>query len=250
MEFAKLPQHVAFIMDGNGRWATGRGLLRMEGHRRGVETVRKMVEEGIRLGIPHMTFYAFSTENWQRPQEEVSGLMGLLREYFRAKLDELVEKGIKVRFIGNRLPGGRLAQDILDLMGEVEDKTAHNNKITATFAVNYSGRDELLRAVAYFGEDVQAGEQFPWAVDEKTFKKYLDTAEMPDPDLVIRTSGEERISNFMLWQMAYSELIFHESAWPAYSVEDFHQCLSAYVERDRRFGRVKQKNSPQDIDDV
>lgn len=224
--------------------------MRMEGHRRGVATVRKMVEEGIRLEIPYMTFYAFSTENWQRPHEEVSGLMNLLREYFRTKVGELVEKGVKVRFIGNRLPGGKLAQDVLDIMGEVEDKTAHNSTITATFAVNYSGRDELLRAIAYFGEDVQGGEQFPWALNEETFKKYLDTAEMPDPDLIIRTSGEERISNFMLWQMAYAELVFHESAWPDFSINDFHQCLSDYVGRDRRFGKLNQKSSPQDIDEA
>ncbi|MFZ2619416.1 MAG: isoprenyl transferase [Alphaproteobacteria bacterium] len=247
MEFAKLPQHVAFIMDGNGRWAQRIGLLRLEGHRRGIKTVENMAEEAKRLGIPYVTFYAFSTENWQRPFEEVSGLMNLLREFFTQRLAEIAAKNIRIRFIGDRRPEGKLPADVLAIMGEAEEKTAHNTGVTLIFAINYSGRDELKRAMGYFAEDVQAGVKTPWSLDEEGLAKYLDTATFPDPDLLIRTSGEERISNFLLWQLAYTELVFHETPWPDFTVADFHDCLSEYVSRDRRFGKVAAPSKPDDI---
>ena len=240
----KNPNHIAFIMDGNGRWATSLGLVRLEGHKKGVETVKAMVEEGLKLGISCMSFYVFSTENWQRPAEEVKGLFNIMRKHFREILPDFHKEGVKVRFIGNRETGGSdedsptLAKDIVELMDEVEERTAFNNKMIVQFAINYSGRDDLLRVCKKIAGEVESGKRSVESIKEDTLAARLDTAGIPDPDLVIRTSGEQRISNFMLWQLAYAEFIFHEKRWPDFKAEDLAQCLTEYCGRERRFGKV------------
>ncbi|HEX2858891.1 MAG TPA: polyprenyl diphosphate synthase [Alphaproteobacteria bacterium] len=224
----KLPQHVAFIMDGNGRWAQARGENRLKGHGEGVETLRRVIEELIEVGVPNATFYAFSTENWGRPSLEVKGLFNLMRLYFRKELASIIKKGMRVRFIGDR-SDARLDADIRSLMEEVEAKTAHNTKITTVFAINYGGRDEILRTAQKLAEQGKA----PTA---ENFAAALDTAGLPDPDLIIRTSGEQRISGFLLWQAAYAELYFSEVAWPDFGPTHLHAALSSFVLRERRFG--------------
>lgn len=226
-----LPTHVAFIMDGNGRWAQKRGFARLKGHAQGIETVRTVSEELVSHGIPYATFYAFSTENWKRPWDEVSGLFTLMRSYFVNELESIISKGIRIRFIGDRTPTSKLPEDILKLMTEVEAKTAHNSKLTTVFAVNYSGRDEILRAtrqLASSGKEVTA----------ESFAAALDTDGLPEPDLIIRTSGEQRISNFLLWQLAYAELYFSDVSWPDFGATHLQAALSSYVTRQRRFGAV------------
>lgn len=231
-----LPTHVAFIMDGNGRWAQKRGLARLKGHAAGIETVRTTCEELTKLGVQYATFYTFSTENWKRPWEEVSGLFTLMRSYFTSELNTIIEKGLRIRFIGDRGEGTKLPADILKLMDEVEAKTAHNSKLHATFAINYSGRDELLRAaqkLADVGTPITA----------ESFDTALDTHGLPDPDFVIRTSGEQRISNFLLWQIAYSELYFCDAAWPDFTATHLQAAMSSYITRQRRFGALPQAES-------
>lgn len=231
------PQHIAFIMDGNGRWAKSRGLPRLEGHRRGMEAVRTMCGEALKLEIPYLTFYAFSTENWQRPMEEVSGLFELMYQYFKREMDKLNARGIRVRFIGDRSENGKLPEKIRKLMVNVEEKTAKNANLTATFAVNYSGQDELVRATRKI---LQAGID-PAQLDRQRLEKELDTAGIPAPDLLIRTSGEQRLSNFMLWQLAYSEFYFTETHWPAFGEAELQAALTAYASRNRRFGGLESK---------
>lgn len=231
-----LPTHVAFIMDGNGRWATKRGLARLKGHAAGIETVRNVCEELTSLGIEYVTFYTFSTENWKRPWEEVSGLFGLMRTYFNSELNTIIEKGLRIRFIGDRSAGTKLPADILRLMDDVEAKTAHNTKLHATFAVNYSGRDELLRAARQLAQD-------GIEINADTFESALDTHGLPDPDFVIRTSGEQRISNFLLWQIAYAELYFSDVAWPDFNATHLQAALSSFVTRQRRFGALPQTSA-------
>jgi undecaprenyl diphosphate synthase len=229
------PQHIAFIMDGNGRWAKSRGLPRLEGHRRGVETVRTMCGEALKLGIPYLTFYAFSTENWQRPMEEVSGLFELMYQYFKREMDKLNAKGIRVQFIGDHSAAGKLPEKIRNLIQDVEDKTAKNTNLTAVFAVNYSGQDELVRATrCMLAAGLKAQE-----VDSTVMESYLDTRGIPVPDLLIRTSGEQRLSNFMLWQLAYSEFYFTEIHWPAFDEAVLQTALTAYASRNRRFGGLE-----------
>jgi undecaprenyl diphosphate synthase len=226
-----LPQHIAFIMDGNGRWAQRRGLGRLLGHKKGIDTVRTVCEECQHLGVPFVTFYAFSTENWKRPLEEVSGLFDLMRAYFKKELADIIRKGMRVRFIGDRSPTSQLPPDILDIMADVESQTAHNTKLTAVFAINYSGRDELIRAA-----QTLADEGTP--ITPETLSAALDTSGIPDPDLIIRTSGEQRISNFLLWQLAYAELYFSEVAWPDFTSTHLQAALSNFTNRQRRFGAV------------
>lgn len=226
-----LPQHIAFIMDGNGRWAQRRGLGRLLGHKQGIETVRRTCEECKNIGIPFVTFYAFSTENWKRPLEEVSGLFDLMRSFFRKELNDIIAKGMRIRFIGDRSPASQLPADILDIMDEVESKTAHNSELTAVFAINYSGRDELIRTVQKL---IAQGN----AITVQGVSDALDTGGIPDPDLVIRTSGEQRISNFMLWQLAYAELYFSEVSWPEFNSTHLQAALSNYTNRQRRFGAL------------
>ena len=218
-------------MDGNGRWATTRGLARLRGHAAGIETVRRVTEECQTLGVPVVTFYAFSTENWQRPREEVAGLFNLMRQYFQKELKEIITKGVRVRFIGDRSSTSRLPADILALMTEVEAKTAHNTKITTVFAVNYSGRDELVRAAQTLAEQGTA-------ITPESLNLALDTAELPAPDLIIRTGGDQRLSNFLLWQAAYAELYFSPVAWPDFGPTHLQAALASFAQRTRKFGAL------------
>lgn len=230
------PRHIAFIMDGNGRWATRRGLGRLSGHSAGVETVKIICKELMNLEIPYATFYAFSTENWKRSEAEVSGLFNLMRTFFKKEMAEVVEKGIRLRFIGDRSPTSRLDPGIIELMNDCEAKTAHNTKLTATFAINYGGHDELLRATRALAEQVAAGQLKPHEITEKVFENALDTAGLPMPDLLVRTSGEQRTSNFLPWQTAYAELYFTDTAWPDFEAQHLHAAIAAFSARQRRFG--------------
>ncbi|MCO4839993.1 polyprenyl diphosphate synthase [Ascidiaceihabitans sp.] len=230
------PRHVAIIMDGNGRWATQRGRPRLFGHHAGAKRVREIVESCPDVGVKYLTIFAFSTENWKRTQVEVAGLMGLFRRYIAKETRALAEFGARVRFIGDR---ERLDAKLVSLMNELEETTAENTKTNLTIALNYGARDEVARATKLLAEDVACGLLDPADVDEETLPKYLDTRVLPDPDLVIRTSGEARISNFLLWQSAYAEYEFIDTLWPDFSREEFASLCSSYGDRDRRFGGVK-----------
>jgi undecaprenyl diphosphate synthase len=226
---------VAIIMDGNGRWAARRGLPRLEGHRRGVDALRGVVEGCAEIGVQVLTLFAFSTENWRRPADEVHGLMMLMRRYLRRETAELAEKGVRVRFIGCR---DGLPADIVAMMASVEERTAHCGRITVVIAINYGGRAEIARAVRKLAEDAARGLVRPEAIDEAAIAARLDTAEYPDPDLVIRTSGEQRISNFLLWQSAYAEFVFAGELWPDFDRAALDRALGAFGVRERRFGAV------------
>tara|TARA_B110000971_G_scaffold119330_1_gene122165 strand:- start:723 stop:1466 length:744 start_codon:yes stop_codon:yes gene_type:complete len=230
------PRHVAIIMDGNGRWATQRGRPRLFGHHAGAKRVREIVESCPDVGVEYLTIFAFSTENWKRTQVEVAGLMDLFRRYIAKETRALAELGARVRFIGDR---ERLDAKLVKLMEELEKKTAGNSKVNLTIALNYGARDEVSRATKLLAEDVARGLLDPANVDEETLSRYLDTRVLPDPDLVIRTSGEARISNFLLWQSAYAEYEFIDTLWPDFSREEFASLCASYGERDRRFGGVK-----------
>ena len=230
------PRHVAIIMDGNGRWAQARGRPRLFGHHAGARRVREVVEACPHLGIKYLTVFAFSTENWKRTQVEVAGLMSLFRRYITKETRSLREFGARVRFIGDRV---RLDDKLIKLMNELEEATAHNDTVNLTIALNYGGRDEVARATQRLAQDVADGRLDPASVDEETLPKYLDTCVLPDPDLVIRTSGEARISNFLLWQSAYAEYEFIDTLWPDFTREEFGRLCAAYGGRDRRFGAVK-----------
>ena len=230
------PRHVAIIMDGNGRWATQRGRPRLFGHHAGAKRVREIVESCPDIGVEYLTIFAFSTENWKRTQVEVAGLMDLFRRYIAKETRALEELGARVRFIGDR---ERLDAKLVKLMEELEKATAGNSKVNLTIALNYGARDEVSRATKLLAEDVARGLLDPANVDEETLSSYLDTRVLPDPDLVIRTSGEARISNFLLWQSAYAEYEFIDTLWPDFSREEFASLCASYGERDRRFGGVK-----------
>lgn len=230
------PRHVAIIMDGNGRWATQRGRPRLFGHHAGAKRVREIVEACPDFGVKYLTIFAFSTENWKRTQVEVAGLMSLFRRYITKEMRHLRDQGVRVRFIGDRV---RLDAKLIKLMNELEDATAHNTKVHLTIAINYGGRDEVARATHRLAQDVASGRLDPDCVDEETLPKYLDTYVLPDPDLVIRTSGEARISNFLLWQSAYAEYEFIDTLWPDFSRAEFGALCASYGGRDRRFGGVK-----------
>ena len=230
------PRHVAIIMDGNGRWATQRGRPRLFGHHAGAKRVREIVESCPDVGVEYLTIFAFSTENWKRTQVEVAGLMSLFRRYIAKETRALTEFGARVRFIGDR---ERLDAKLVKLMEELEKATAGNSKVNLTIALNYGARDEVSRATKLLAEDVARGLLDPANVDEETLSRYLDTRVLPDPDLVIRTSGEARISNFLLWQSAYAEYEFIDTLWPDFSREEFASLCASYGERDRRFGGVK-----------
>ncbi|MCP5372879.1 MAG: isoprenyl transferase [Hyphomicrobiales bacterium] len=225
--------HVAIIMDGNGRWAQGRGLPRVAGHKRGAEAVRTAVNFAARNGIKYLTLYGFSSENWKRPEAEVNDLMGLLRFYLRSEIAELHEKGIRLRVIGDR---ARLADDIVSLIEQAEQRTAGNEILTLTLALSYGGRTEIAEAARRLAREVQAGTLDPDDIDEARFESRLFTADIPDPDLLIRTSGEQRISNFLLWQLAYAEFVFVETLWPDFSEEVFADALNEFNRRERRYG--------------
>ena len=230
------PRHVAVIMDGNGRWAASRGLPRLEGHRRGARTVRRIVEACPEIGVETLTLYAFSTENWRRPVEEVSGLMDLFRGYLARETDELCRNGVRVVFLGEPEP---LADDIRQMMREVERKTAEGRRLTVAMAINYGARAEIAGAARRLAAAVAAGELEADQIDEGAFDQALGHGVgLTDPDLVIRTSGEQRLSNFLLWQAAYSELMFVPEAWPDFNEQTLRQAAEAFARRDRRFGGV------------
>lgn len=229
------PLHVAIIMDGNGRWATARGKPRLFGHRVGGKRVREIVESCPDLGVKYLTVFAFSTENWKRTQAEVTGLMTLFKRYINSEAKSLVEHGIRVRFIGDRI---RLEPKLVEKMDELEKMTSGNDVVHLTIALNYGGRDEVARATKRLARDVKAGKLEPDAVDAETLASYLDTCVLPDPDLVIRTSGEARISNFLLWQSAYAEYEFVDTLWPDFSREIFAGILENFAKRERRYGAV------------
>jgi len=229
------PRHVAIIMDGNGRWATSKGWPRLLGHRKGAERVKEIVRAAPNLGVEYLTIYAFSTENWKRSTEEVLGLMGLFARYIQREAKALSAEGVRMRFIGDR---GRLDEKLQDLMAWIEEQTAGNTKLNLTVAINYGGRDELMRATRRIAERVASGELSPEDIDEDTIDIALDSVDLPDPDLVIRTSGETRVSNFLLWQAAYSEFEFTPVLWPDFTPEVLAEILSRFGDRDRRFGGV------------
>ncbi|WP_281261564.1 polyprenyl diphosphate synthase [Ascidiaceihabitans donghaensis] len=230
------PRHVAIIMDGNGRWATQRGRPRLFGHHAGAKRVREVVQSCPDVGVDYLTIFAFSTENWKRTQVEVAGLMSLFRRYITKEARALDQFGARVRFIGDRM---RLDAKLIKLMDDLEDMTSSNTAVNLTIALNYGGRDEVARATKRLARDVAQGRLSPDDVDEETLPKYLDTYVLPDPDLVIRTSGEARISNFLLWQSAYAEYEFIDTLWPDFTAEEFASLCASYGGRDRRFGAVK-----------
>ncbi|NHQ73075.1 isoprenyl transferase [Roseovarius gahaiensis] len=229
------PRHVAIIMDGNGRWAQSRGRPRLFGHHAGARRVREIVSACPDLGVDYLTIFAFSTENWKRTQTEVAGLMALFRRYILKEMQEFVKENVRVRFIGDR---ARLDKSLQSLMDEAEQMTQHCTRLHLTIAINYGGRDEVARATKRLAEDVAGGRLDPADVDQETLPRYLDTCLLPDPDLVIRTSGEARISNFLLWQSAYSEYEFIDTLWPDFTRDIFTDVLRSYGARDRRFGAV------------
>jgi len=228
-----IPRHVAVIMDGNGRWAERRGLDRVQGHRAGIEAVRATVRAAHELGVRFLTLYAFSTENWSRPKGEVDALMGLLEHYLDAEIEELDRNGIRLRAIGrlDRLP--ELARAKLD---EALDRTRDNGEMTVVFALSYGGRTEIVDAARKLARDVEQGKLDPEQIDEKTFSAYLYDPELPDPDLLIRTGGEARVSNFLLWQIAYAELHVTEVMWPDFRKSDLVEAIWDYQQRERRYG--------------
>lgn len=230
---SSLPEHVAIIMDGNGRWAKQRGLPRVMGHRRGVEAVRETVKAAGECGLKYLTLFAFSSENWRRPEAEVSDLLGLLKAFIRRDLAELHRENVRVRVIGDRKG---LKDDIKSLLNEAEQTTRDNSGLTLVIAFNYGSRDEIARAAASLARDVLEGRLDALAITPDAITSRLDTAGIPDPDLIIRTSGEERLSNFLLWQAAYSEFLFIPDFWPDFDRQLFFSAIDQYMARDRRFG--------------
>jgi undecaprenyl diphosphate synthase len=230
------PAHIAIIMDGNGRWAKARGLPRTAGHKRGAESVRRTVEAAREMGVSYLTLYGFSSENWKRPAGEVSDLMGLLRLYLRSEIAALHKNGIRLRVIGDR---NRLGTDIVRLIEDAEAKTADNIALTLVLALSYGGRQEIVEAARRIAHDVAAGRLAPDAIDDGVMAANLFTAGIPDPDLIIRTSGEKRISNFLLWQGAYAELVFIETLWPEFGRAELESAIRDYHGRDRRYGATK-----------
>ncbi|MBL9035298.1 MAG: isoprenyl transferase [Rhodospirillaceae bacterium] len=227
------PRHVAIIMDGNGRWAQAKGLPRTIGHREGAEALRRAVRAAADLGIEYLTVFGFSSENWKRPAAEITDLMGLLRLYLRREIDEIDRNGVRLRVIGDR---DRLSPDINKLIDTAEARTAANRRLCLTVALSYGGRAEIVRAAQKLAQKVAAGEIAADSIDEDAFQRCLFTADIPDPDLVVRTSGEKRISNFLLWQCAYAEYVFMDKLWPDFSGEDLKSALAEFASRKRRYG--------------
>ena len=227
------PAHVAIIMDGNGRWARARGLPRTVGHHRGADAVRRVVEASVELGIGHLTLFGFSSENWGRPQDEVSELMGLLRKYLRSEVAELHQNGVRIRVIGER---AKLKADIVELIVNAEQLTRDNDTLHLTVALSYGARQEITAAARQLAEEIQSGGLSLDNLDEDALAARLSTSGLPDPDLVIRTSGEKRISNFLLWQAAYAELVFVETLWPDFTRDHLESAIGEYQRRERRYG--------------
>jgi undecaprenyl diphosphate synthase len=233
-------RHVAIIMDGNGRWAAERGLPRAEGHRQGVESVRRTVEAVIELGISHLTLFSFSSENWTRPKQEINDLFGLLRRFIRRDLADLHKNGVKIRVIGTR---SGLDGDLLRMIDDAVELTKDNTALNLTIAFNYGARDEIARAARRIAEDVAGGALAAADVTAERFGSYLDTANLPDPDLLIRTSGELRLSNFLLWQLAYAEFVFVDIYWPDFNRDTLEAALAEYQRRSRRFGGTSARST-------
>ncbi|HKK29884.1 MAG TPA: isoprenyl transferase [Alphaproteobacteria bacterium] len=233
IERPTIPRHVAIIMDGNGRWAAKRGLPRAAGHRRGAQAAKETVHAALALGIEYLTLYSFSSENWKRSTEEVSDLMGLLRFTMRREEKDLAERGMRLRVIGDR---GPLPSDVKAAIDSFEEKTAANTAMTVVIALSYGSRTEIAQAARFIAEKAARGEIDPGTVDEAMLARHLYTRDIPDPDLLIRTSGEQRVSNFLLWQIAYSELVFTDCFWPDFDREALESAIAEYNRRDRRFG--------------
>ena len=230
-----VPTHVAIIMDGNGRWARARGLPRVEGHRRGAEAARAVIKSAAKAGVNYLTLFGFSSENWKRPEGEVSDLMGLLRLYLRKELASLHKQGVKFRVIGER---ARLPEDLQDMIRAAEKRTAANTGLNLVLALSYGGRAEIATTARALAQKVRDGELNPADIDEDLFASHLETADIPEPDLLIRTSGEQRVSNFLLWQCAYTEFVFTETLWPDFGAEAFEAAIADFGSRERRFGAV------------
>ena len=228
-------QHIAIIMDGNGRWAKKRGLPRSVGHKKGAEVVKEITRATGELGVKYITLYAFSTENWQRDPEEVATLMGLLRDYLKSDLKEIQENGVRIIFIGERQ---MLDADIVEQMAKIEAETAHNDKMTLCIAISYGARQEIVNAARKIAVLARRGDILPEDVDIKMFSDMLYTKDVPDPDLVIRTSGEQRISNYLLWQIAYAEFFFTPTLWPDFGKEELERIINDFNTRERRYGKV------------
>ena len=233
-----IPQHVAIILDGNGRWAKAKGMPRNYGHAQGSKNVEKICEEAWRMGIKYLTVYAFSTENWNRPKEEVNALMKLLRNYMKTCLKTAAKNDMKVRVIGDIT---KLDEDIQKRILELEEATKNNGGLNFQIAINYGSRDEITRAVRTLAEDVKEGKLMPEEENEACIERYLDTHDIPDPDLLIRTSGEQRLSNYLLWQLAYTEFYFTDVPWPDFSKQELEKAIEQYNRRDRRYGGVKEE---------
>jgi undecaprenyl diphosphate synthase len=237
-DLAVIPRHVAIIMDGNGRWAKKRFLPRVEGHRNGAKSVRSTVEEARRLGVRYLTLFAFSTENWHRPSDEVGGLMQLFVRHLESELDVLLKNGVRLRAMGDieRLPEG-----VRELLRRNEEKTKDLVGMDLILAVSYGGRDEVVQAMKKIGRAIKAGEVDPESISEQLISSSLYLPDVPDPDLLIRTSNETRISNFLLWQLAYAEIVVTPVLWPDFTTDEFHRCLHVFAGRNRRFGRTQEQ---------
>ena len=235
-----VPQHVAIIRDGNGRWAKAKGMPRNYGHAQGSKNVERICEEAWRMGIKYLTVYAFSTENWNRPKSEVDALMTLLRNYMKTCLKTAKKNDMKIRVIGDIAP---LDDDIKKRILELEEASKDNGGLNFTIALNYGSRDEIVRAVRKVAQDCVDGKVDPEDIDEKLYSSYLDTWDIPDPDLLIRTSGEQRLSNYLLWQLAYSEFYFTDVPWPDFTKEELIRAIEQYNNRDRRFGGIKEEQN-------
>ena len=238
IDITKLPSHIAIIMDGNGRWARKHTLGRVSGHKKGAEAVRVTVKTCRELGIRYLTLYAFSSENWRRPRKEIEALMGLLKDYIRTEMEDMLENNIRLVIIGEVED---LDRNIQGLLHDAVAKTAHNDGLNLNIALSYGGRDEIVAAVKRMIADFRAGIFTPDEITREMFAGYLDTAGMPDPDLLIRTSGEFRISNFLLWQMAYTEFYFTDVLWPDFGKDELLKAIAEYQQRERRFGLTKEE---------
>ena len=232
-----IPNHVAIILDGNGRWAKSKGMPRNYGHAQGSKNVERICEDAFRMGVKYLTVYAFSTENWSRPKDEVDALMKLLRNYMKTCLKTAAKNDMKIRVIGDI---SKLDADIRSRIAELEEATKGNGGLNFQIAINYGSRDELVRAVRHLSRDVKEGRLDPDEIDERRIERYLDTHDIPDPDLLIRTSGEQRLSNYLLWQLAYTEFYFTDVPWPDFTKEELVRAIEHYNARDRRFGGVKE----------
>ena len=231
----KIPNHVAIILDGNGRWARSKGMPRTYGHTTGAKNVEKIAEAAGNMGIRYLTLYAFSTENWNRPAEEVKALMNLLDNYLKNCIQTAKKNNMAIRVLGDI---SRLDERMQEKIRQLEESSAQYDGLHLQIAINYGSRDEIVRAIRRLGQDVEEGKLSPDQISEETFSSYLDTAGLPDPDLLIRTSGEERLSNFLLWQLAYAEFYFTDVPWPDFHEEDLRRAVEAYNQRDRRYGKI------------